>query len=75
LGIKTVISVDDARPDVAAAEKHGVRNVYLPHGGDSQQRAKELPATLSTVGALSGAICPAPKHATATLRRQLHRHG
>jgi protein tyrosine phosphatase (PTP) superfamily phosphohydrolase (DUF442 family) len=34
LGVKTVISVDGAKPDVAAAEKHGLRYVHLPHGYD-----------------------------------------
>jgi protein tyrosine phosphatase (PTP) superfamily phosphohydrolase (DUF442 family) len=44
LGIKTIISVDGAKPDVAAAEKYGLRYVHLPHGYDgiSKQRAKEL---------------------------------
>jgi protein tyrosine phosphatase (PTP) superfamily phosphohydrolase (DUF442 family) len=34
LGVRTVISVDGARPDVAAAKKHGLRYVHLPHGYD-----------------------------------------
>ncbi len=44
LGIRTVISVDGARPDVAAAEKHGLRYVHLPHGYDGvpEVRAKAL---------------------------------
>ena len=44
LGVKTIISVDGARPDVAAAEKHGLRYVHLPHGynGISAERALEL---------------------------------
>ena len=44
LGIKTVISVDGAKPDVATAEKHGLRYVHLPHGYDGvpEQRAEEL---------------------------------
>lgn len=44
LGIKTIISVDGAKPDVAAAEKYGLRYVHLPHGYDGipKQRAKEL---------------------------------
>lgn len=44
LGIKTVISVDGARPDVATAEKYGMRYVHLPHGYDGvpDQRAIEL---------------------------------
>lgn len=44
LGVKTVISVDGARPDVVLAKNHGLRYVHLPHGYDgiSQQRVKEL---------------------------------
>jgi len=34
LGVKTVISVDGARPDVELAQKHGLRYVHLPHGYD-----------------------------------------
>jgi protein tyrosine phosphatase (PTP) superfamily phosphohydrolase (DUF442 family) len=44
LGVKTVVSVDGARPDVAAAKKYGLRYVHLPHGYDGvpTDRAKEL---------------------------------
>lgn len=44
LGIKTVISVDGAKPDVVTAEKYGMRYVHLPHSYDGvpEQRAKEL---------------------------------
>lgn len=44
LGIKTVISVDSAKPDVATAAKFGLRYVHLPHSYDgvSDLRAKEL---------------------------------
>lgn len=34
LGVKTVITVDGAKPDVAAAERHGLRYVHLPVGYD-----------------------------------------
>jgi len=34
LGVKTVISVDGSKPDVATAEKHGLRYVHLPIGYD-----------------------------------------
>ncbi|MGE0610114.1 MAG: hypothetical protein AB7O62_23685, partial [Pirellulales bacterium] len=34
LGIKTVISVDGARPAVPLAKKYGLRYVHLPHGYD-----------------------------------------
>lgn len=44
LGVKTVISVDGARPDVAAAERHGLRYVHLPVGYDGipSERATRL---------------------------------
>ena len=44
LGIKTIISVDGAKPDLVAAEKFGMRYVHLPHGYDGvpQERAWEL---------------------------------
>jgi protein tyrosine phosphatase (PTP) superfamily phosphohydrolase (DUF442 family) len=44
LGVKTIISVDGATPDVETAKKHGLRYVHLPHGYDGipQSRAKEL---------------------------------
>ena len=34
LGVKTIISVDGAKPDVELAKKHGMRYVHLPHGYD-----------------------------------------
>src|SRR4051812_11985448 len=34
LGIKTLISVDGVKPDVAQAKKFGMRYVHLPHGYD-----------------------------------------
>jgi protein tyrosine phosphatase (PTP) superfamily phosphohydrolase (DUF442 family) len=44
LGVKTVISVDGARPDVARAKKAGMRYVHLPIGYDgvSQEQALKL---------------------------------
>ncbi len=34
LGVKTILTVDGARPDVALAHKHGLRYVHLPIGYD-----------------------------------------
>jgi hypothetical protein len=34
LGVKTIVSVDGAKPDVALAKKYGMRYVHLPHGYD-----------------------------------------
>lgn len=44
LGVKTVISVDGTKPDVATARKYGMRYVHLPHSYDGipKDRAKEL---------------------------------
>jgi protein tyrosine phosphatase (PTP) superfamily phosphohydrolase (DUF442 family) len=44
LGIKTVISVDGAQPDVELAAKYGLRYVHLPHGYDGvpEERAQML---------------------------------
>lgn len=44
LGVKTVLSVDGAKPDVGLAKKHGLRYVHLPHGYDGvpDDRAREL---------------------------------
>ncbi len=44
LGIKTLISVDGANPDVDLAKKFGLRYVHLPHGynGIGQERIEEL---------------------------------
>ncbi len=43
-GVQTIISVDGRKPDVAAAAKHGLRYVHLPHGygGIPAARALEL---------------------------------
>ncbi len=44
LGVKTVISVDGAKPDVDNARRFGLRYVHLPHGYDGigNSRLKEL---------------------------------
>jgi hypothetical protein len=34
LGVKTIVTVDGATPDVETARKHGIRYVHLPHGYD-----------------------------------------
>jgi hypothetical protein len=34
LGVKTIITVDGAKPEVELARKHGLRYVHLPHGYD-----------------------------------------
>ena len=42
LGIKTVISVDGAKPDADAARRHGLRYVHLPFGYDGISRDRVL---------------------------------
>lgn len=44
MGVKTIISVDGTKPDVATAEKHGMRYIHLPHGYDGvpEERGREL---------------------------------
>ena len=44
LGVKTIISVDGAKPELALAKKFGLRYVHLPHGynGIVQERVAEL---------------------------------
>jgi len=44
LGVKTIISVDGAQPDLELAHRYGMRYVHLPHGYDgiSEERAREL---------------------------------
>jgi protein tyrosine phosphatase (PTP) superfamily phosphohydrolase (DUF442 family) len=44
MGVKTIISVDGAMPDVELATQFGMRYIHLPHGYDgiSAERVKEL---------------------------------
>jgi protein tyrosine phosphatase (PTP) superfamily phosphohydrolase (DUF442 family) len=42
LGIKTVLSVDGARPEIALAHKHGLRYVHLPIGYDGVPHEQAL---------------------------------
>jgi hypothetical protein len=42
LGVKVVVSVDGARPDVASAHKHGLRYVHVPFGYAGVPRASQV---------------------------------
>lgn len=44
LGVRTVVSVDGAKPDVDTAARYGLRYVHLPHGYDGipESRVAEL---------------------------------
>lgn len=41
-GIKTIVSVDGARPDIELAEKYGIRYIHLPIGYDDVPRERAL---------------------------------
>jgi protein tyrosine phosphatase (PTP) superfamily phosphohydrolase (DUF442 family) len=65
LGVRTVVSVDGAQPDVEAASLHGLRYVHIPIGYDTVPRgaAEELAAL--NVAADSGGVfvhCHHGKH-------------
>jgi protein tyrosine phosphatase (PTP) superfamily phosphohydrolase (DUF442 family) len=64
LGVRTIISVDGATPNVALAKKYGLRYVHLPHGYDgiAKERLVEL---AKAVRELPGAVyihCHHGKH-------------
>jgi protein tyrosine phosphatase (PTP) superfamily phosphohydrolase (DUF442 family) len=55
LGVRTVISVDGARPDTATAARYGLRYVHLPVGYDGIPRDKAL-ALVKAVQDLPGPV-------------------
>jgi protein tyrosine phosphatase (PTP) superfamily phosphohydrolase (DUF442 family) len=54
LGVKTIISVDGAKPDVELAAKHGLRYVHLPFGYDG------IPTNRVAELAQAGSVLPGP---------------
>lgn len=44
LGVRTIVSVDGAEPDIATATRYGLKYVHLPHGYDGipEARVREL---------------------------------
>lgn len=64
LGIKTIISVDGARPDLARAKKVGMRYVHLPIGYDgvSQDQAMKLAKAVRDLPAPIYLHCHHGKH-------------
>lgn len=42
LGVKTLVSVDGARPDIETARRHGMRYIHLPHGYDGIDHTLQL---------------------------------
>lgn len=64
LGVKTIVSVDGAKPDVAAARKYGIRTIHLPIGYDGVSAARVAELT-HAASALPGGIyvhCHHGKH-------------
>jgi protein tyrosine phosphatase (PTP) superfamily phosphohydrolase (DUF442 family) len=64
LGVKTIVSVDGATPDVEAAGQHGLRYVHLPVGYDGIPRNRVL-ALAKAAATLPGPIyvhCHHGKH-------------
>ena len=67
LGVRTIISVDGAKPDVAAAKRHGLRYVHLPIGYDRVE-PDEGKAIAKAIAELPGPIyvhCHHGKHRSA----------
>ncbi len=64
LGVKTIISVDGARPDVETARKHGLRYIHLPIGYDGvpSNRVVELVKAAQTVTGPIYVHCHHGKH-------------
>lgn len=68
MGIKTVVSVDGAVPDVATAEKLGMRYIHLPisYNGITPERQKELAQTIANVDGPVYMHCHHGKHRSAS---------
>jgi hypothetical protein len=64
LGVKTVITVDGAKPDVKLAKKYGLRYIHLPHGYDGipDQRLLELAKAVHDLPGLIYIHCHHGKH-------------
>ncbi len=64
LGVKTIVTVDGARPDVETARKFGIRTVHLPIGYDGVP-SKQAVRIVAAVTALPGPVfvhCHHGKH-------------
>jgi hypothetical protein len=64
LGVKTIVSVDGALPDVETARKFGLRYVHLPHGYDGipDARALELAKVVRDLPGIVYIHCHHGKH-------------
>ena len=67
LGIRTIISVDGALPDVAMAKAHGMRYVHLPIGynGMGEQRTLEIAKAIKDLPGPVFVHCHHGKHRSA----------
>lgn len=69
LGVRTIISVDGAVPDVAAAEALGMRYIHLPIGYDGFDEQRRLQLARATRDAIAGGAvyvhCHHGKHRSA----------
>lgn len=67
MGIKTIISVDGAEPDVAGASKYGMRYVHLPIGynGVSSERTLEIARAVQDLPGPTFIHCHHGKHRSA----------
>ncbi len=67
IGVRTIISVDGAKPDVKLAHKHGLRYVHLPIGYDRvpQERAVEIAKAFNTLPGPIYIHCHHGKHRSA----------
>jgi protein tyrosine phosphatase (PTP) superfamily phosphohydrolase (DUF442 family) len=55
MGVKTIVSVDGAKPDAETARKYGLRYVHLPHGYDGIP-GKQVQALAKAVRDLPGPV-------------------
>ena len=64
LGVKTIVSVDGAKPEVEAAKRHGLRYVHLPFGYDRipSNRVVELAQAIASVPGPVFVHCHHGKH-------------
>ena len=64
LGVKAIVSVDGARPDIEAARRYGLRYVHLPlgYGGIPTHRISELAQAAATLPSPIYVHCHHGKH-------------
>lgn len=68
LGVKTIISVDGAPPDVEVARQHGIRYVHLPCGYDGISTNRQQLLAKAARAARTN-LCPLPPRSASRSRR------